>query len=142
MKKGIKIATGIALTFLCAFIVLLVLISKHLGIPRPLNVYLNHNEYTGREDYTLVYKDKVMFLDIEPSCALQCVLEPKQVMEIESIETEGDQTIYILYYKSPGEKGSQYRKILIQHPNSIEDEMGRIREASSYDELMSSIYSK
>lgn len=61
-------------------------------------------------------------------------------MEIESIDIEGETKNYTLYYKSPGEKGSQYRKTIIEHSDSIEDEMGYISERSDYNELMDLIW--
>lgn len=159
----IGILIGMCVIGIAVVIVLALLISKFFEIPESEYVY-ESNLSNEMVRYTLIYEDSVLFLDIDPECEVErekikssefyaemengpepldpdgyvwksCDKQSKRIMEIESVETDGDTSTYVLFYKSPGEKGSQYRETLIQTPDSIIS--GNLEgRRTSYQEMM------
>lgn len=143
----IGILAGIGTITILGLVIVVLLISKFFGIPESQDVYVSDLANSTLR-YTLIYEDQVLFIDIDLECEHEiekikssdfyaemedgpeplnpdgymwkyCDKHSKRTMEIDSIETDGDTSTYTLYYKSPGEKGSQYRETLIQTSDTI-----------------------
>ncbi len=143
----IGILAGIGIITISGVIIVAFLISKFFKIPESQDVYVSDLANSTLR-YTLIYEDQVLFIDIDPECEHEtekikssdfyadmedgpeplnpngymwkyCDKQSKWTMEIKAIDIDGGTKIYTLYYKSPGEKGSQYRETLIQTPDTI-----------------------
>ncbi|MFA5793166.1 MAG: hypothetical protein WC897_04855 [Candidatus Gracilibacteria bacterium] len=168
-KLIIGVLVGAVLIIIAVTITVILFLWKLFMIPESQYVYVSDlNDALVR--YTLIYEDHILFIDIDPECEDEvqkikssdfyagmedgpepvdpdgymwafCDRQSKRKMEIESVSTDGNTNTYILYYASPGEKGSHYRETLIQTPDKIIIDERLEGDRTTYEEMTDLIYS-